>query len=174
MNRPTISTPRRSNCLRKSCSNTKGTLLLVSHDRVFLNNVVTSTLVFEGAGQISEYTGGYEDWIRQRDAARAAAVLPPPIVRPSPSKPTPIPAPEKPPKFLNREKRELEELPAEIEKWEAELTDLQAQLWDPAIYKDQPGTLTALKNGVASLENRIKAAYARWEELETRRKLSEI
>ena len=152
----------------------EGTLLLVSHDRVFLNNVVTSTLVFEGAGQIGEYTGGYEDWIRQRDAALAAAAIPAP--QPKPAAPKMVaapPAPAKPARFLNRDKRELEELPAQIEKWEAELTELQAQLWDPAIYKDQPGTIDVLKKGVGSLEGRIKTAYARWEELEALRKLSE-
>ena len=155
----------------------EGTLLLVSHDRVFLDNVVTSTLVFEGAGVISEFTGGYEDWIKQRDAAAAAAAIPaPPKVE---TKSEPISAPKASPpiavpvKFLNKERRELEELPKQIEGWEAELAELSAQLWDPELYKNQPETIPLLKNGVASLEKRIKDGYARWEELDAKRQASE-
>src|SRR5271163_2932231 len=87
-----------------------GTLLLVSHDRAFLDNVVTSTLIFEGEGLISEYTGGYEDWIRQRKAKLAHF-----REIPAPPKPEPVaaPAPKKGTKFLNREKRELDELPGQ-------------------------------------------------------------
>jgi ATP-binding cassette subfamily F protein uup len=153
----------------------EGTLLLVSHDRVFLDNVVTSTLVFEGAGIITEYTGGYEDWIKQRAAAAALAAVPAPAkVEPKPE-PISAPAPiaQKPAKFLNKERRELEELPKQIEAWEAELTDLSAQLWDPELYKNQPDTIPLLKNGVTSLEKRIKEGYARWEELDAKRQASE-
>jgi ATP-binding cassette subfamily F protein uup len=155
----------------------EGTLLLVSHDRVFLDNVVTSTLVFEGAGVISEYTGGYEDWIRQRAAAAALAAVPAPAK--IESKPEPkavqvaVSLAQKPAKFLNKERRELEELPKQIEAWEAELSELSAQLWDPEIYKNQPDTIPLLKNGVASLEKRIKDGYARWEELDAKRQASE-
>jgi ATP-binding cassette subfamily F protein uup len=148
-----------------------GTLLLVSHDRVFLDNVVTSTLVFEGAGQITEYTGGYEDWIRQRAAASVQAkeipIAPKPATKPAPRQ-------EKEAKFLNREKRELEELPALIEKMEAEQVELSGHLWNPAVYQKEPEKIPGLKEELATLEGRIKTAYARWEELEAKRKAAEV
>ena len=149
----------------------EGTLLLVSHDRMFLDNVVTSTLVFEGAGQITEYTGGYEDWIRQRAASAAAApaklaakVAANPEVRAA----VPVAA-AKPAKFLNRERKDLEELPAQLEAWEAELTALQGRLWDPNVYQKQAELVPKLKAEVTALEKRIKEAYARWELLEAKR-----
>jgi ATP-binding cassette subfamily F protein uup len=144
-----------------------GTLLLVSHDRAFLDNVVTSTLVFEGDGRIAEYTGGYEDWIRQRDAKpthfREILAEPKPEVKPASRL-------EKGPKFLKREQRELEELPALIEKMEVELSALNASLWDPAVYQKQPGNIPQLKTELAVLEERIKHGYTRWEQLEAKRK----
>ena len=107
----------------------QGTLLLVSHDRAFLDEVVTGTLVFEGEGRVTEYTGGYEDWLRQRPAAPTRA----PETKAAP--------PEKPPaktgrakKMLNRDRRELDELPAQIEQLEAERAALSRKLEDPALY----------------------------------------
>jgi ATP-binding cassette subfamily F protein uup len=144
----------------------EGTLLLVSHDRAFLDNVVTSVLVFEGEGRISEFTGGYADWIRQRD-------LKPVHFReiPAPRKPEPPPAPvAKGAKFLKKEQRELEELPAQLEKMETEVSALNEKMWDPALYKNEPGKLPLLKGELAALEDRIKQGYARWEELEAKRK----
>jgi ATP-binding cassette subfamily F protein uup len=144
-----------------------GTLLLVSHDRAFLDNVVTSVLVFEGEGRITEYTGGYEDWIRQRNAKpvhfREILAEPKPEAKPALRL-------EKGPKFLKREQRELEELPGQIEKMETELSALNARLWDPAVYQKQPGNVPQLKTELAVLEERIKHGYARWEELEAKRK----
>jgi ATP-binding cassette subfamily F protein uup len=147
----------------------EGTLLLVSHDRVFLDNVVTSTLVFEGGGQITDYTGGYEDWIRQRAAAAAA---PPPKIEPV-AKQIPPPAAAKPAKFLNREQKELSELPKQIEAWESELSALAARLWEPDLYQKQPDLIPKLKADSAALEKRIKDGYARWEQLEAKRQSSE-
>ncbi len=150
-----------------------GTLLLVSHDRAFLDNVVTSVLVFEGEGHIAEYTGGYEDWIRQRAAAESYAK----VVEEAPVAPKietkPAAKVEKGAKFLNREKRELEELPALIEKMETELSALNESMWDPELYKKEPGKLPKLKDEAAALEEKIKQGYARWEQLETKRKASE-
>jgi len=148
-----------------------GTLLLVSHDRAFLDNVITSTLVFEGEGRITEYTGGYEDWVRQRPA------LPLPVKEiPAPVKSQPVksmPANSKASKFLNREKRELEELPAIIEKLEADQADLSTRLWEPDLYQKQPELVSQLKTEATALEEQIKKSYARWEELEAKRLLSE-
>jgi ABC transport system ATP-binding/permease protein len=149
-----------------------GTLLLVSHDRVFLDNVVTSTLVFEGDGLITEYTGGYEDWIRQR--AAAAANVPSPVVAtlPPAAKKADAPAPAAG-KFLNRERRELEELPPQIEKMEETLAALNARLWEPDLYQKQPDVVPQLKSEAAELQKQIAAGYARWEALETKRQQSE-
>ncbi|MGA2694213.1 MAG: ATP-binding cassette domain-containing protein, partial [Opitutaceae bacterium] len=99
----------------------KGTLLIVSHDRDFLDNVVTSTLVFEGDGRIGDYVGGYADWVRQRD--RIEAPKPAPLERPQKPKPAR--------KLTNNERRELAELPAKIEAYEAEQAELGARLSDP-------------------------------------------
>jgi ATP-binding cassette subfamily F protein uup len=147
-----------------------GTLLLVSHDRAFLDNVVTSTLVFEGEGRITEYTGGYEDWIRQRPSTPPPAAPEPVIVKPAPAPGARI---QKGAKFLKREQRELEELPKQIETLELNLGALNAQLWDPELYRKQPERPAQLKIEIAQLEERIKQAYARWELLEAKRQLSE-
>jgi ABC transport system ATP-binding/permease protein len=147
-----------------------GTLLLVSHDRVFLDNVVTGTLVFEGAGRITEFTGGYEDWIRQR--ANMAANVPVQVEAPKPTAVVPV-RKEKAPKFLKREQRELDELPEQLDKWEAEVSVLNEKLWDPKVYQAQPANVSDLKAQLASLEAQIKTGYARWEDLDSRRKASE-
>jgi len=146
-----------------------GTLLLVSHDRAFLDNVVTSVLVFEGEGRIAEYTGGYEDWIRQRMAKPVHFREIPAAPKPEP----PAPVIKKGGKFLNREKRELDELPAQIEKMEAEVSAINEKMWDPEMYKKEPGKLPLLKAELAELEERIRVGYTRWEELETKRKACE-
>jgi ATP-binding cassette subfamily F protein uup len=140
-----------------------GTLLLVSHDRAFLDHVVTSTLVFEGEGRVTEYTGGYEDWLRQRPSAAAAIPAPE-------AKAAPPPRVEEKVKFLKREQRELDELPARIEKMEEEVSALNHRLWDPELYKSEPAKIPQLKAELAVLETRIKEGYLRWEFLETKRK----
>ena len=145
-----------------------GTLLLVSHDRVFLDNVVTDTLVFEGEGRVLEYNGGYQDWVRQREAVLKQAAR---AVEPIQGDPdTPPVKSGKPRKFLNRERRELEEIPALIEKMEAEQSELAARLWKPELYQDDPALVPKLKEDLTALESRIRVSYARWEELESIRK----
>lgn len=142
------------------------TLLLVSHDRAFLDAVVTSLLVFEGDGTITEVNGGYSDW--QRWSARGAAV---PAAAPAPAKAESPKAERRgrPEKFLNRERRELEELPAQIEKWEAEQVRLAAQLQDPELYRSNPDALPEIEAESTALEAKIRKAFARWEELEAKR-----
>lgn len=144
------------------------TLLLVSHDRAFLDAVVTSLIVFEGDGTISEVNGGYSDW--QRWSARGAAV-PSTAVASAPVKED---GPKKErqgraEKFLNRERRELEELPGQIEQWEAEQVLLAAQLQDPELYRTNPAALPKIEAESTALEAKIRAAYRRWEELEAKR-----
>ena len=140
------------------------TLLLVSHDRAFLDAVVTSLLVFEGGGTISEVNGGYSDW--QRWSARAAPTTPAVVAKANEPKRGPRGRGEK---FLNRERRELEELPGQIEQWEAEQARLAAQLQDPELYRTNPGALPKIEAESHALEAKIRAAYVRWEELEAKR-----
>ena len=141
-----------------------GTLLLVSHDRAFLDNVVTSTLVFEGDGRVTEHVGGYSDW-RAEVARRAKAPSP---AKPAPkTAPTPAPATAKPARKLsNKEQRELAELPGRIAELEKTQADLTAQLGDPALYKDGPAKAKDLQDRLAAAEKAHADALARWLELE--------
>ena len=148
----------------------QGTLLLVSHDRAFLDNVVTSVLVFEGEGRISEYTGGYEDWVKQRAKVEHFREIPAP---PKPDPKPAVPAIKKGEKFLKKEQRELNELPVQIDRWEQNKTELSGKLWDPALYKETPELIPQLKADLAGLEEKIAAGYQRWEELEAKRKAIE-
>ncbi len=136
-----------------------GTLLLVTHDRTFLNNVVTSTLVFEGDGRISEYVGGYDDWLAQR---------PQPAVEPKvEKKPTAKkPAPSNRKKISFKQKRELETLPGHIEALETEQSDLHEQMAAADFYKGDGQQIAAARERLAALEAELETAYARWEELE--------
>ncbi len=135
-----------------------GTVLTVSHDREFLNQVVTSTIVFEEDG-VREYVGGYDDWIRQR--AEATETAKPAVVE---SRPTP--APVKVRKLSFKEQRELETLPATIEQLEAEIAELHAEMANPQFYQ-QPGDKIAKGQALlADKEAKLAYAYTRWEELE--------
>ena len=154
--------PRTLELLEELLVEYAGTLLLVSHDRAFLDNVATNVLVFEGAGRIAEYTGGYQDWLRLRSIAPA-----PVLDKSTPSKPAPVPGKKQ--KFLNREQRELDELPGLIDQWETEKADLNARLWKPDLYKKTPELIPQLKQELASLEKKIETSYTRWQELEQKR-----
>ncbi len=141
----------------------QGTLLVVSHDRAFLDNVVTSTLVWEGDGLWGEYVGGYEDWLRQKRSAAA----PPPVAKPAkPAKPTPARAAARPRPFGFKEKRELGELPGRIERLEAERENLYTLLASPDFYATRGNEVAPTKQQLALVENDIQKAYARWMELE--------
>jgi ATP-binding cassette subfamily F protein uup len=146
-----------------------GTLLLVSHDRAFLDNVVTSTLVFNGGGRIEEYVGGYSDSMRQR-AERGA-----PGARKSedrtravetPAKPRPAP-PAKPRKLSFNEQRELKSLPAVIERLEEEQKALQSALSDPALFRERPVEARTAAARLQELMPQLEAAYERWAALES-------
>ena len=148
----------------------QATLLLVSHDRAFLDNVVTSTLVLEGDGIIGDYVGGYEDWVRQRAArqeaeasAKVVPVAPPIQVLAKPS------AKAAKVKFLNREQRELDELPAQIARLEKEEAEIAAALADPALYKNEREKAAQLQTRHETLHAQVQVLYARWEQLEARR-----
>jgi ATP-binding cassette subfamily F protein uup len=141
-----------------------GTLLLVSHDRAFLDNVVTSTLVLEGGGRVGEYAGGYSDWVRQRKQPEPAARA----VAPSRVKPASVPAAkaDKPRKLTFKEIRELAELPDRIDGMERERDMLYGSLSDPALARDG-AAVSAATASLAALEGQIAAAVERWEALET-------
>ncbi|MDF9827970.1 ATP-binding cassette subfamily F protein uup [Ereboglobus sp. PH5-10] len=147
----------------------QGTLLLVSHDRDFLDNVVTGTMVMEGDGRVAEYVGGYADYIRQRAALDSAAALRAQQASPALGKKTPsTPAKSaRPRKLTNKENRELDELPAKIEALEAEQAGLTAKLSDPDFYKSDSAAAPVVRARLEELESTLAAAYARWEELET-------
>ncbi len=138
-----------------------GTILMVSHDRAFLNNVVTSTLVFEGNGEINEYPGGYDDWLTQRPVSDSEKKQ---VKDPKPKKE--YKKKEQLRKLTFKENRELEELPALIEKMEQEQKDLYEQMSDPEFYKNAADKVTKFKSRLEELETELLSAFERWEELE--------
>lgn len=140
----------------------EGTVILVSHDRAFLDNVVTQVIAFEGDGRLREYVGGYDDWVRQRPAPPAAA--------PAAPKPAAVaPRPREPrAKLTFREARELEALPGRIDALEAEQAGLTALLGDAALYRDDPARLASAQTRFRELESALAEAYTRWEALDAR------
>lgn len=137
-----------------------GTVLLVSHDRAFLNHVVSHTLAFEGDAAVGEYIGGYDDWLWQRPKPDADWL-----------KPEAVPRPEKkrvPAKLGYQQQRELDALPAAIEAMEAEQGKLYAVMADPAFFQHNHAVAETTQR-LTALEAELEAAFARWEQLETRR-----
>ena len=146
----------------------QGTLFLVSHDRAFLDNVVTSCLVFEGDGRVQEYVGGYSDWLRQRPANTASTRVAAKTAAPRAN------TPQKPARRLSyKDQRELETLPGKIERLEQEQAQLHQRLADPNAYSD-PATAKELNARLKVLEAELATAYMRWETLETQAKTGTI
>ena len=143
-----------------------GTLLLVSHDRAFLNEVCTSLLVFEGEGRVAEYLGGYDDWQRERAARAAAAQAAEDAAKRAAKAAAGAGAGAKPRKLTNKERAELEALPKVIETLEAEQAKLTAKLADPAFFKKPATEVTQATVRLHELEAELARAYARWSELE--------
>ena len=139
-----------------------GTLLVVSHDRAFLDNVVTSTLVFEGDGRIGEYVGGYADWVRQREAAEAASAPPPRRVAVA----APAAAPARKKRLSFKESTELASLPERIDALEREREAAYLSLSDPSLLRDA-SAVTRAHARVGALDTEIRALTERWEALET-------
>jgi ATP-binding cassette subfamily F protein uup len=152
----------------------QGTLLVVSHDREFLDNVATSSLVFEGGGRVAEYVGGYSDWERQQAAAkkthapegRTSTRRPAQPDVPPPSGAAPAPPARRGTKLSYKDQRELDALPAHIEALEAEFGALQQRLADPALYRDGGAEVAAVQARLSAAEAALAVAYARWEALE--------
>jgi ATP-binding cassette subfamily F protein uup len=144
-----------------------GTVFLVSHDRSFLDNIVTQVIAAEGGGSWRETVGGYEDWLRETQArcAQETAAAPAQEKRAVVERKRELRAKAR---LSYKEARELEALPERIAALEAEQASLNGRLADPALYRDEPGAVRALKERLAVLEGEIGQAMARWEELETR------
>ncbi|MFA5684555.1 MAG: ATP-binding cassette domain-containing protein [Lysobacteraceae bacterium] len=140
-----------------------GTLLLVSHDRAFLDAVTTSLLALDGEGGIEEVVGGYSDWQRQTRQAASEA----PAARPTPAAAQPAAAvTERPRKLSYKDQRELDALPARIETLEAQSAELTAQLGDPAVFAGDGKRAREIGEHLNALQDELAAAYARWEALE--------
>jgi ATP-binding cassette subfamily F protein uup len=143
-----------------------GTLLLVSHDRAFLDNIVTSLLVLEGDGRVQDFVGGYSDWARWRDARNA--------IRESGARASSVrnavaaPLAAKPARKLSyKEQRELATLPARLEELESLKAQLQAEISDPAFYSRPHAQVAAQLARLAEIDGQIETAFARWSQLES-------
>jgi len=143
-----------------------GTLFLVSHDRVFLENVITSTLVFAGAGRVEEYVGGYEDFVRMRTVAAALPPSSEPVSHAIPRERESSAA--GPRKLSYKERRELDDLPARIEALEREQQTLALAIADPDFYKSGASEITDALKRTEAVAAELIALYARWDELDSR------
>jgi ABC transport system ATP-binding/permease protein len=147
-----------------------GTVLMVSHDRSFLNNVVTSTLAFETDGRIGEYVGGYDDWLRQRP--EPAPQKPKKSSRDAVGarRPTPLQAPSR--KLTFNEERELAALPQRIEALEIEQQTLYSAMAEPEFYRRESADIAAIKKRLGEIESALEESFQRWETLEAIREMN--
>jgi ATP-binding cassette subfamily F protein uup len=142
----------------------QGTVLLVSHDRAFLNGVVTSILAIDPDREVKEYDGGFDDYARQRPTETPAESSTPRTATLSPS--TSAPSRERPKKLSFKERKELESLPARIEELEAEIHKLHGEMADPGFYKRDGAAIAQANVRLEDLQKDLVAAFARWETLE--------
>jgi len=142
----------------------QGTLLLVSHDRAFLDNVVTRSLVFAGEGVIGEYVGGYSDWLQQQKAGRPAGQTAGGTAAKAATKTVPA---AKPKKLSYKDQRELDDLPQQIDALDAEQTQLQEAIGEPGFYQQDPEAVAATLARLEAVGEELEACYSRWEELES-------
>lgn len=149
--------------LEEQLMNYTGTVLLVSHDRQFINNIVTSTLVFEDNGKLQEYAGGYDDWLLQSKRKKVEIKA---ITDSSNEKQ------EKPKsssgKLSFKEKYELEHLPKQIEMLENEIFEMQHKLSRPELYKEEPDIIAKVNSQLSELQMKLEQCYSRWEVLENK------
>jgi ATP-binding cassette subfamily F protein uup len=141
----------------------QGTLLLVSHDREFLDNVVTGTLALEGGGRVGEYVGGYTDWQRQSAPLATARKAERAPVKPVAETAAAAAAKRK---LSYKDARELELLPQRIEKLEARIAELGTAMQEPAFYQQDSARILASNAELAALQGELDAAYTRWQELD--------
>ena len=148
--------------LEELLANFPGTLLIVSHDRAFLDNVVTSTLVFEGNGKIEEFVGGYQDWLRQTKAAATEPTkIEKMVVKEKPKQPSK--------KLSYKDQRELDEMPKKIELLEAEHAQLLQQMAEVNFYQQAADVVAKTLERVQKIEKELEVSYLRWEELENKK-----
>jgi ATP-binding cassette subfamily F protein uup len=153
----------------------KGTVLMVSHDRAFLDNVVTSTLVFEGEGKVREYVGGYQDWLRQGGSPRLLGVgetkagkaeLASAVVEAAPEAAPVANAPAARKKLSYKVQRELEALPAQIDALEVEIAALETQIGAPAFYQQSAEKSAEVLARLQHQQHELDKLLERWAELE--------
>jgi ATP-binding cassette subfamily F protein uup len=133
-----------------------GTLLLVSHDRQFIDNTVTSTLVFEGPGLVNEYVGGYEDWLRQRSAEETVTETPAAVKNPAPRAVKHGPG-----------QKELRTLPGKIEKLETKIKTLHLKFSSADYYEQDSAIISREQQQLQQFESELQQLYERWEQLES-------
>jgi ATP-binding cassette subfamily F protein uup len=133
-----------------------GSLILVSHDREFIDNTVTGTFVFDSPGEVNEYVGGYEDWLRQRPQAEEIT-----NIRQREQK-----TGSKPPSPAGKQSKELKSLPSKIEKLEAKIAGIHAQFAEPGFFQQNEETIKKAQQNLHSSEKQLEQLYQRWEELE--------
>ncbi len=155
-----------------------GTLLLVSHDREFLNNLVTSTISLDGKGNVVEFVGGYDDWLRQNKslekpepASKNNRPQPKSEKAASEGSETPRKLSYKEQKALEAQQQELAELPSRIEKLEAEQLQISSQMADAAFYQGDPDEIARTAARLKELEDELARSYTRWEELDNQNRL---
>ena len=153
--------------LEETLAQYPGTLLLVSHDRAFLNNVVASTIVFEGGGIVNEYDGGYDDWLRQEQGRPVFATNSDREQSPLAASITSGPGVAvKPRKLSYREQRELDELPARIDELESRQAEIHAQMADADFYRNDASSAAAIQKEAESIAAALQHCLERWESLE--------
>ena len=133
-----------------------GTMLLISHDRSFIDNIVTSTLVFDAPGEVNEYVGGYDDWLRQR----------PSTSEPKNTGSTQVKQQRAGPRISPQDQTELKTLPPKIEDLESEISDLQHRFADPDFFQKDPRLFSETQIQLAEREQSLQILYDRWEFLE--------
>ncbi|MEK1939117.1 MAG: ATP-binding cassette domain-containing protein, partial [Pseudomonas sp.] len=160
--------------LEEVLSNFQGTVLMVSHDRAFLDNVVTSTLVFEGEGKVREYVGGYQDWLRQGGSPRLLGVGESKSGKPEAIAPAPVSAPVAAPveipvakkKLSYKLQRELEALPGLIDAQESKIAELNEEIAGPTFYQRPAAESAAVMALLDSAQQELDALLERWAELD--------
>ena len=152
--------------LEELLENYTGTLFLVSHDRAFLDNVVTQVIGFEGDGKWQEYVGGYSDWERNHPPAQPKPAI---KAEAKPQKPKETPAPKQRKKLSYKEQRELDELPDRIARLEEEQAAITEQLADPELYRTQPDEVQRLNTRFEEIDEELLENLERWEEIEALR-----
>jgi len=145
--------------LEELLCNYDGTLILVSHDRTFLDNVVTSTLAFEGDGVVNEYVGGYEDWLRQSKSRTTKTEKKTAVKKET------VKSEKKKTKLSYKDQYELDTLPQKIETLESEQEDIQKQVSEPDFYQQEKNIVDKALTRLSEIEKELESTYERWEEL---------